>query len=124
MTNIDMTVELTPILVCVLTGVLGWMGLLIKRLISRTVEREQAAEQERSEQREAMDTLKEGMRSLLRSELVSLHREWVEEKGYINLEGKEYAERTYTAYHRLGGNGTGTRLWLDIDALSVREERS
>ena len=62
-----------------------------------------------------------GMRTLLRNELVAMHREWAEEKGYITLEALEYAQETYEAYHGLGGNGSGTKLWEDLNALPVRD---
>ncbi len=62
-----------------------------------------------------------GMRTLLRNELVAMHREWAEEKGYVTLEALEYAQETYEAYHGLGGNGSGTKLWEDINALPVRD---
>ena len=62
-----------------------------------------------------------GVRTLLRNEIVSMHREYAEENGYITLEALEYAEDTYMAYHDLNGNGSGTKLWHDIKALPVKE---
>lgn len=63
---------------------------------------------------------KKGIRSILRNELVSMHRCLVERQGWCTLEDKEYAERTYEPYHELGGNGTGTRLFKDIMELPIR----
>ncbi len=62
-------------------------------------------------------------RTLLRNELVRAHRDWVEDKGYITLEGLEYVDETYEEYHAKGGNGSGTRLWEDIHKLPIREYR-
>lgn len=132
--RVDMTIELTPILVCVLTCILGWLGWLIKSLISANVERDRKADKERAEQRklrkeehdeimERLDALDDADRSILRSKLIGLHREWAEDKGYITLEAKEHASKTYSSYHRLGGNGIGTSLYDDILKLPVREER-
>ena len=50
-----------------------------------------------------------------------LHRDLVEAQGWCTLEDKEYAERTYIAYHELGGNGTGTVLYEDIMALPIKD---
>lgn len=70
--------------------------------------------------RDEMDALKEGMRTLLRNELVAAHREWYEEKGYITLEALEFCQQTYEAYHGLGGNGSGDKLFKDIKTLPVK----
>lgn len=72
-------------------------------------------------QTEMVPAIAQGTRSLLRSELVGLHRKWVERSGYITLEAKEYASRTYADYHALGGNGVGTKLYEDLMALPLRE---
>lgn len=63
----------------------------------------------------------DGVKTLLRNELVAAHREWVEEKGYITLEALEYTEDTYNCYHAMKGNGSGTKLWEDINALPVKD---
>lgn len=70
--------------------------------------------------RDEMDALKEGMRTLLRNELVAAHREWYEEKEYITLEALEFCHQTYEAYHGLGGNGSGDKLFNDIKSLPVK----
>lgn len=67
------------------------------------------------------DAQQDGIRTLLRNELVRLHRDLVEAQGWCTLEDKEYVERTYIAYHELGGNGTGTVLYEDIMALPIKD---
>ena len=67
------------------------------------------------------DAQQDGIRTLLRNELVRLHRDLVEAQGWCTLEDQEYAERTYIAYHELGGNGTGTVLYEDIMALPIKD---
>ena len=62
-------------------------------------------------------------KALLRNELVSMHREWVEEKGYITLEALEYAQKTYDAYAAIPANGSGKKLWEEINELPVEEHR-
>lgn len=63
----------------------------------------------------------EGVKTLLRNELVEAHREYVEEQGYIKLEALEYVEDTYRCYHNMRGNGSGTKLWEDIKALPIKD---
>lgn len=69
---------------------------------------------------DAQKAMAQGIKTLLRNELVAAHREWVEEKGFIKLESLEYVEDTYKCYHALKGNGSGTKLWEDIKALPVK----
>lgn len=73
----------------------------------------------RQELTERLDRGDKSDRVLLRNELVQMHREWFEEKGYITLEALEYAENTYEVYHELKGNGSGTKLWEDLKVLPV-----
>lgn len=61
--------------------------------------------------------------TLLRNELVSAHRRWYEERGYITLEALEFIDETYDEYHSKGGNSSGTRLWEDIHNLPIKEKR-
>lgn len=73
-----------------------------------------------SKERAAKQAERKALRTLLRNELVQMHREWAEEHGFITLEALQYAEETYSAYHDLGGNGSGTKLWEDMKALPVK----
>ena len=65
-------------------------------------------------------------KNILRNELVRMHREWVEEKGYITLEAHEYAEKTFNAYCEFEDNkntSSGLKLWEDINNLRIEEHR-
>lgn len=70
---------------------------------------------------DAQRAMVKGMRTLLRNELVESHRQYVEQDGRISLESLEYVEDTYNAYHDLGGNGSGTKLWEDIKSLPLKD---
>lgn len=63
----------------------------------------------------------DGVKTLLRNELVEAHREYVEDKGAISLEALEYVEDTYRCYHNMKGNGSGTKLWEDIKTLPIKD---
>lgn len=63
--------------------------------------------------------MRDGMRVLLRQQLVDYHRAYVANGGPCPVTIKEQATEVYEAYHALGGNGTGTRLWDEIMAAHV-----
>lgn len=90
----------------VAVGILAWIARKMRALVKTN------------------DAQQDGIRTLLRNELIAKHRELVEDRGWCALEDKEYVERTYQSYHELGGNGTGTVLYEDIMALSIRDERT
>lgn len=64
--------------------------------------------------RAAQDALRNGVVCILRSELVEMHRRYVVDGEPCDYDEKARAEETYNAYHGLGGNGVGTKLWADI----------
>ena len=84
-----------------LTGVGGLCGWLLKS------HRKEAARDR------AMET---GLRTLLRAELLEIHAKYVP-LGHIPVAVMEEADRVYRAYHSLGGNGTGTKIYEEIKAL-------
>mgnify|MGYP003103046760 CR=1 FL=1 len=71
------------------------------------------------DERERMESLCCGVRSLLRCELVRQHREHCVRGEPLTLEDREYVDRTYEAYHALGGNGVGTRLHEELMEMGV-----
>ena len=84
-----------------LTGVGGVCGWLLK-----SHRKEEARAQ-------AMET---GLRTLLRAELLEIHAKYVP-LGYIPVAAMEETDRVYKAYHSLGGNGAGTKLYEELKAL-------
>lgn len=63
----------------------------------------------------AVDTdeaMKAGMRALLWRELQNIH-EGAMRDGGMSVAQRRHLESVYKAYHGLGGNGTGTRLYED-----------
>lgn len=63
--------------------------------------------------------IRSGMRALLWRELKTLHAEAVA-KGYTSVEERRHMESVYQAYHALGGNGTGTKLFEEAMELPVK----
>lgn len=87
-----------------------------KREVAR-IERE-AEERRTAEWQQAMTG---GMRSMLRAELLHEYNKWTD-KGFCQMESKEYVERTYSSYHALGGNGIGTAMYEEAMALPMVHE--
>jgi hypothetical protein len=70
-------------------------------------------EQYHNRREQEYDAIRKGIRSLLRTELIHENRKWVK-LSYCPLASKEYVQRTYEAYHALGGNDVGTAMYEEI----------
>lgn len=58
-----------------------------------------------------------GVRSLLRKEIIDEYNHYMD-KGYIPIFAMENVIDMYRAYHRLGGNGTITKIVEELKELS------
>ncbi|MGE4549629.1 MAG: hypothetical protein AB7C89_08790 [Intestinibacillus sp.] len=67
------------------------------------------------------DAMEKGIQALLRDRIVQAYYHYAE-RGWITLHGLEAIDKMYTEYHNLGGNGTVTKLWLDLHKLEVRDD--
>lgn len=94
----DLVQTLIPCLLTLVSGACGWLLKSHKREAARD---------------RAMET---GLRTLLRAELLEIHAKY-RPVGDIPLEVMEEADRVYQAYHSLGGNGTGTKIYEELKAL-------
>lgn len=90
------------VLVWVLTAGLGFSIAFFKAKFTKAKKEENA--------------LKHGMQSLLRSDIIKLHDKFME-KGYAPIYAKEAMEKSYIAYHNLGGNGVMTNLYDEMMEL-------
>ena len=68
------------------------------------------------QQKKENDSLKEGMLSLLRAELIRSGEKYIERE-WIPIYAKEAYDKAYNAYHGLGGNGTMTQLHEQVMEL-------
>ena len=74
---------------------------------------------ERTEAEKASDeAMRAGMRALLWRELQVIHATAMD-KGGLAVPERRHLESVYSAYHGLGGNGTGTRLFEDAMNMPV-----
>lgn len=65
------------------------------------------------------DAQTQGMRSILRGEIIRSHDKYIE-RGYCPIYAKEALQSQYDAYHRLGGNGVITKLFHAVMELPVQ----
>lgn len=66
------------------------------------------------------ESMRLGMRALLWRELKDTHQRAVDAGG-MPIDERRHLENVYGAYHGIGGNGTGTRLFSDAMSLPVIE---
>ena len=67
------------------------------------------------------ELLLEGMKILMRSELIRIHTDYVQAGKPVPIDLKEQAEQSHDVYAGLGGNGTGTHLWQEIRDAKASE---
>lgn len=72
-------------------------------------------------QLDGQKALQQGMRELLWSELQAVYKQAKDDNG-MTLTERRHLEHVYEAYHTLGGNGTGTRLYNEAMSLPVLVE--
>lgn len=68
------------------------------------------------------DPLHEGVRELLFCKLEDLHAQMVADNGICDVGTKQTAERIYTAYHQLGGNGVGKQMIEEIREAHIAKD--
>lgn len=91
-----------------LSAVVGYLAAAARGLAKRGSEHSEAMQQ--------------GMRALLRQQLIDYHDKYVVGGAACPVSVKEQATSVYNAYHGLGGNGTGTQLYTEIMARHVKED--
>lgn len=100
-------------------GIVSGLSLAMRHLYGK-VKAEQKARQAKEEQETAEQAaLKEAVLALLHDRLYSLSRFYID-RGWITIQDLDNLEYLYTAYHALGGNGTGTELFMRCKALPIR----
>lgn len=72
-------------------------------------------------QKEENKAIKNGLLAILHDRLYQACTHYIE-KWYIDLPGLKNIEYLYKSYHALGGNGTGTELYMRAKALPIRDD--
>ena len=60
------------------------------------------------------------LKALLRKELHDYHEVYCKRGSITSDEYEEYTEM-YQTYHELGGNGTGTKWFHEVDSLHIKD---
>ena len=87
-----------------LTTLVNW---ILHRVDRRDEQRQQLMPSD------SLGAMRFGVETLLFQQLEAIHTHAMQE-GYCDDELKRVADRTYQAYHQLGGNGVGTAMWDDV----------
>lgn len=90
----------------------GLVGAVVSGLVAALKSQGKKAVDRSEEERATDEAVKMGMRALLWRELNNIHEQAVEQHG-LTVADRKHLEGVYAAYHGLGGNGTGTRLYTD-----------
>lgn len=72
--------------------------------------------EEAKEEAKQFTLMKDGLQALLRAEILRSHEKYTC-KGYCAIYAREALDRTYQAYHGLGGNDVATDLYRQIKDL-------
>lgn len=102
---------ITSTLNFIITGALGAGGTYIAMRLKAMTKRQDETDRRHAEE---FDALKDGMMCSLQGDLVEMHRRYIVVGEPCPVTEKDRMDRTYRAYHALGGNGTGTVLWQQV----------
>lgn len=97
----------------VLTGVSGTLVFVCKQIYTKFKKKV-----------DEIDTVSEGMRCLLRDNIIHAYNKYNDDLEYAPIYVKTSVEESYNAYHALGGNGVITELYNKIMALPTEPKQS
>lgn len=96
----------------------GLIGSVVSALVAALKSQGRKAVERTEAEKATDDAVKTGMRALLWRELNNIHEQAVRQDG-LTVADRKNLESVYAAYHGLGGNGTGTRLYEDAMKMPV-----
>lgn len=108
-----------PILV---SSLMGWVGYNLKKSQKKQDELEVIRKKDLEAQNLKREANAQGTKLILFYMLQRLHVEYMYQ-GYVTHEQRTQYRELYEAYHGLGGNGYGTRMWEDIKELDIRNDK-
>lgn len=102
---------LLPIIATALMGYVVWYLQTSKKTSIKKAEEDHAKQEANCN----------GTRVILLYMLERLHTEY-KMQGFVSHEQRDRYFEIYDAYHGLGGNGYGTRMWKDVQSLEIRND--
>lgn len=100
-------------------GILAALSFAVKRIWGRVQAQQAAAEKLAQDKDAERIAIREAVLALLHDRLYSLARYYLD-RGWVTIQDLDNLEYLYTAYHALGGNGTGTELFERCKALPIK----
>lgn len=100
----------------ILSAAMGTGGMM--SLIVYLIQRRDKKEDTKNQQQKLIE---EGLLAVLHDRLYQACRYQLS-RGYTTVEEMNNIKHLYDAYHALGGNGTGTELYMRCMALPIRED--
>ena len=103
----------------ILTGIVSVVAAILAFVLQNVIQENRWLKQEKSfEEKATFGALKDGLKCLLRSQLMEYHNKYVEAK-HISATDYENWMQMYTSYNELGGNGMITHMADDIENLKM-----
>jgi len=96
----------------------GLVGAVVSSLVAALKSQGKRAIEHNADEKASLDAMRAGLRALLWCELERIHSVAMS-KGGLTVDQRRHLENVYSAYHGLGGNGTGTRLFQDSMEMQV-----
>lgn len=108
----DEAMQLSPLTLTFITAIISSLAsALVASIVASSKSRIK-------KEKQTMDALNAGMRALLWRELNDIHKEALTDGG-MTPDERHNLEQVYNAYHQIGGNGTGTRIYEEAMKLPV-----
>lgn len=108
-----------PIITTALSSYIVW---LLQQQKKNKEELDKKYELRHQEEMDKRNANAEGTKLILFYMLQRLHVEYMYQ-GFVNHEQRTQFRELYEAYHELGGNGYGTRMWEDVKELDIRNDK-
>lgn len=104
--------------ICVTAFVSSVVGAVVGAVVSGIKKAGQTHNEKTEMEKAEEEAMRLGIRALLWREIKTIHSEAVTNGG-LDIEARRHLEGVYVAYHGLGGNGTGTRLFNEAMNLQI-----
>lgn len=93
------------------------VGVMVAKLTNSVNRSEKIRTKNTADALEREKAMEAGMLAILRRELVDSYRRYVVEQHPMSIERSEEITACYEAYSRLGGNGTGNKMYAAISKV-------
>lgn len=108
-------------IVAIFTGVVSLVSAVLAFILQNVIRENHQLKKEKSEEaKKTFDSLKGGVKCLLRSKLMEYHDIYMDANHISPTEYENWIQM-YNSYHNLGGNGMITHMAEDIEELKMNK---